>query len=367
MSNVYFTDFAAKGHNDSIFKKINRIYNACCIDKILQEGDITAVKLHFGEKGNTAYINPIYVRQIINKINEKSVYPFITDTNTLYSGERNNSVKHIKTAIENGFAFSVVNAPIIIADGINGKNYIEETIELSHFKKVKIAGEIYNSNSMVVLSHFKGHEIAGFGGAIKNLAMGCAPQIGKKEQHSTLKPLTKPSRCTGCRQCEKVCSHNAIRVEEKVKIDREKCTGCGECILACKNNAIKMNWKTDTDEFLERMAEYAYGAVKNKKDKVAYINFIMNVTPLCDCCGWSGIPIVNDIGIAASFDPVALDQASYDLVNQQVGNKMSDLKGNYEPGEDKFTGLNSEINAQHIMEYSEKIGLGTRKYNMIII
>lgn len=367
-SEVYFIRFGSTGYHDSVNKKIQRLYDECNIGKILNEEDIVAIKLHFGEKGNSTYINPTFVREIVDQANKKKVNPFLTDTNTLYSGERNNSIKHINNAVRNGFAYSVVNAPIIIADGINSKNYENVSVNLKHFKNTKIAGEIYNSDSMIVLSHFKGHELAGFGGAIKNLSMGCATVAGKQQQHSSLKPKIKPSRCIGCGLCVSYCNKDAIAVENKIAyIDKEKCIGCGECVAICKRNAIIKNWKTDSNDFLEKMAEYAFGAVKNKKDKVAYINFIVDVTPLCDCCGWSGTPIVNNVGIAASFDPVALDKASYDLVNEQIGNKNSDLKCNYESGEDKFRGLHPDINAEYILEYSELIGLGSKKYKLIVI
>lgn len=367
-SKVYFANLRATRKKDSIPNKIKRLYDRTGIKNILTEDDITAIKLHFGEKGSSAFIHPIFVRQIVDKVKESKVKPYLTDTNTLYTGSRTNSVDHIVTAIENGFAYAVVNAPIIIADGIYSKNVVEVSIDKKHFDKVKIAGDIYNANSMIVLTHVKGHGMAGFGGSIKNLAMGCATASGKQIQHSDAKPKVIDKHCIGCNICAKHCPVDSISIQSgKSYIDREKCIGCGECTTVCPKRAIEVQWETDYNVFLEKMAEYAYGAVSNKKDKVAYINFIMNVTPLCDCVPWSDTPIVNDVGIVASFDPVAIDQASLDLINKQIGNTDSELKGNFQPGQDKFRGVHEHVNAERILEYAEEIGLGTRNYELIEI
>lgn len=367
-SKVYFINFRADSRKNNIPNKLKRLYEKAGIKEILSESDATAVKLHFGEKGTNTYIHPVFVRQIVDKIKESNAKPFLTDTNTLYTGSRSNSINHIQTAIENGFAYSVVNAPIIISDGLYSKNSIEVDVNLKHFKTVRIAGDIYNSNSMVVLSHVKGHGMAGFGGTLKNLAMGCASAAGKQIQHSDAKPKVIDTDCIGCSICSKHCPADSISIQSgKAMIAMEKCIGCGECITVCSKRAIQVQWKTDSNKFLEKMAEYAFGAVKNKEGKVAYFNFIMNVTPLCDCVPWSDVPIVNDVGILASFDPVAIDQASLDLIDQQVGNKESSLKCNHQSGEDKFGGLYGEINGRRILEYGESIGLGVRDYEIIEI
>ncbi|RKD29097.1 DUF362 domain-containing protein [Thermohalobacter berrensis] len=365
-SEVFFINLRATSKKDNIQNKLRRLYDKLEVKNILAQNDITAIKLHFGEKGTNAFIHPVFVRQIVDKTKESGAKPFLTDTNTLYTGSRSNSVDHIQTAIENGFAYAVVNAPIIIADGIYSKNSIEVEINKKHFDKVKIASDIYYANSMIVLSHVKGHELAGFGGAIKNLAMGCASAPGKQIQHSDSKPKVKRKKCIACKICINNCPADSISIQdEKAKIDKEKCIGCGECISICPKRAIQVQWKTDPDVFLEKMAEYAYGAVENKKGKVAYFNFVMNVTPLCDCVPWSDAPIVGDVGILASFDPVAIDQASTDLIDKQIGNKDSELKVNFEPGKDKFKGVHPNINSKNILEYAEKLGLGSRNYKLI--
>lgn len=359
-SKVYFADLKCTSKSTNLYNKIRRLYDLAEFSKIVYENALTAIKIHFGEKGNTGYINPVFVRQVVDKIKEGKGKPFLTDTNTLYYGSRSNSVDHIVTAIENGFAYAVVNAPIIIADGLFSKNYVEVEINKKHFKSVKIASDIYNADCMIVLSHFKGHEMAGFGGAIKNLAMGCASAAGKQMQHSTIKP--KPGKkCVGCGICTKWCPKEAIAiVDGKAHIDEEKCIGCGECISVCLHRAINPQWGTDINDFMERMVEYAYGAVKNKEGKVGYMNFIMNVTPLCDCTPWSDAAIVPDIGILASLDPVALDQACYDLVNEAVS-----LRGHNE--KDKFRAIHEEVDPTIQLRYAEEIGLGSREYELIKI
>lgn len=367
-SKVYFYNLRANKASSSLSSKVARIFDVAGFKNIIDKNDLVAIKIHFGEKGNNAYINPIYVRKVVDKIKSYGGKPFLTDTNTLYKGSRSNAVDHLVTAIENGFAYAVVNAPIIIADGILSKDSVEVKIGKKHFDTVKIASNIFFANSMIVMSHFKGHELAGFGGAIKNLAMGCAPAAGKQQQHSTVQPVVGKG-CTACQMCIRNCPVNAISlVNGSAYIDPSICIGCGECVSICQYGVIKPQWGTDMDAFVERMTEYAYGAYSTKKGKIAFINFIMNVTPLCDCTPWSDAPIVPDIGILASFDPVAIDQASYDLVNQQFGHKGTALEEagyGMNPGEDKFKALHPETKGELQLKYGEEIGLGTRDYELV--
>lgn len=367
-SKVYYYNMRSSKPSGSISSKVARLFDVAGFKNIFKKDDLVAIKLHFGEKGNNAYINPIFVRQVVDKVKANGGKPFLTDSNTLYKGSRSNGVDHLITAIENGFAYAVVNAPLVIADGIFSKDSEEVEINKKHFKTVKISSNINNANSMIVLSHFKAHEIAGFGGAIKNLAMGCAPRAGKQQQHSTVSPKVGKN-CTACQTCIKNCPEDAITlVDGKAYIDPDKCIGCGECITMCQYDAIKPQWGTDMDEFVERMTEYAYGAYINKKGRIAFMNFVMNVTPLCDCTPWSDAPIVQDVGILASFDPVAIDKASFDLVNRQPGNlhsALGDVGRGLKEGDDKFVSVHPETRGDIQFKYGEELGMGTTDYELV--
>lgn len=368
-SKVYFVNLRSNSQKSNLSNKIKRLFDKAGLDETIKDGDQTAVKIHFGEKGNHGYIHPVFVRQIVDKIKENGGNPFLTDTNTLYTGSRTNSVNHLITAIENGFAYSVVGAPTIIADGLFSKNVVDVEINKKNFDGVKIAGEIYNSTGMIVLSHCKGHGLAGFGGAIKNLAMGCATASGKQMQHSDAKPKVDIDKCIGCGVCTKWCPKDTIKVGEnkKAEIDFVDCIGCGECTTACNLRAIEVQWETDKNVFQEKLAEYALGAVQNKEGKVGYMNFVMNVTPLCDCVPWSDAPIVRDIGVLASMDPVALDKACFDLINNEMPLPNSEASQDLEPGNDKFMHIHKGIDVNHIFSYSEEIGLGFKEYELIEI
>ena len=365
-SKVYFSDFRSRSSRENKISKIKKLFNAGGFANFLDESDLTAIKLHFGEKGNDSYINPVFVRQIVDKVKQNGAKPFVTDTNTLYFGHRHNSVDHLQTAVQHGFGYAVVDAPIIIADGILGDNEKKIEINKKHFREVKIAGDIEKSDSMIVMSHFKGHGMSAFGGAIKNLAMGCASAFGKIEQHECAKPVIKGT-CVTCGKCMSVCPEDAIYMEDQRSvIDYDRCIGCNFCIEACPDSVIGLDFEK-VPEFIEKMVEYAYGAVKNKENKVVYISFLMNITPDCDCVPWSDAPIVPDIGILASSDPVAIDAASIDLVNQQCGFENSLLHHNFHKGEDKFKGVYEAIDGRIQLKYGEEIGLGSMDYELIRI
>jgi uncharacterized Fe-S center protein len=364
-ANVYFADLRARSENENKINKIVKLFDIAGFSDIIRERDLTAIKLHFGEIGGDAFINPIFVRPVVDRVKSAGGKPFVCDTNTLYRGCRHNSVDHITTAIMHGFDYSVVGAPVIIADGLTGRNAEYVKINGKHFEKVRIASDIYHADSLVVMTHFKGHPTAGFGGSIKNLAMGCATAYGKMDQHSA-RPKVITAKCTGCGSCLDICPVDAPVIEGgKSFIVTEKCIGCGECITVCPAEAIGLDWDTEIEPFLERLVEHASGVIKNKKGRCGFINFLTNISPDCDCFPWSDTPIVPDIGILASLDPVAIDQASYDLVNRQPGFRDSKLKTNFLPGEDKFLGMGMKHNGMRQIEYGEAIGLGTRTYNMI--
>ena len=386
-SKVFFTDLRVTPQQN-IFKKMDKLLVKAEFNNIIEKGDISAIKLHFGERGNTAYVKPIYMRRIVDKVKSLGGVPFLTDTNTLYVGNRKESVTHIETAIGNGFDYSVVNAPIIIADGLRGKSYEMVRIDKKWYREVDIASEIYNADCLIAVTHFKCHELSGIGGVIKNIGMGCASLKGKLNQHSNVKPFVVMDKCTGCMKCIPWCpSEGAIvRVEnnplnppllrgtnpltpfnkeEKVTIVSEVCIGCGECILPCKDGAIKIKWDADTGRMQEKMVEHVYAALQKKKDKYIFITFLTQISPACDCYPASDTPVVSDIGILVSKDAVAIDQASADLVNNQAGNRNSKLKCNFEPGEDKFRGVYPDIDWTVQLKYAEEIGLGSRIYELI--
>ena len=366
-SAVYFANVRARSDKDSKICKVRRLFDAAGMANIAAKGDLVAIKVHFGERGSDAYINPIFVRQVVDKVHSLQAKPFVTDTNTLYGGDRSNSADHAITAIAHGFDYSVISAPIIMADGLKGQNFSRVEIGGKHFQSVKIAGDIALADSLIVLSHFKGHLLSGFGGAIKNLGMGCAPPIGKGEQHSA-RPIFNPDLCSGCGQCAKICPTKAIIVEMKIaSIDYNSCTGCGECLRVCPTHALDFDWMVQVPPFLERMVEYAMGAIKEKQGKLGFFNFLLNITPDCDCLPWSDASFVPDIGILASQDPVAIDHASYDLVNSQMGISNSFLSRHRLPGEDKFKGLWKNTDGLYQVKYGALLGLGNSDYELIEI
>lgn len=365
-ADVFFMDLEATS-KENLLQKLSRLVKTAGMGSIVAENDLTAVKIHFGEKGNTATIRPIFIRQIIRTLKTLKAKPFLTDANTLYLGARSNSVSHIHTAIENGFSYSSMDAtPVIIADGLRGKNETTVQIDRKNCTHVYIGSEIIEADALISVAHFKGHDISGFGGTLKNLGMGCASRRGKLNQHSNVSPKIKRKTCIGCRECENHCPSDAITLEkEKAYINKEKCIGCAECIVRCPTESINIKWNQTGPVFLEKMIEYASGALQNKKQKAFFINFITNITPKCDCVSYNEPPIVNNIGILASTDPVAIDQASADLVNQQEAIPGTVLQKNLAPGEDKFKGLYPSVDWQYQLDYAKSLGLGKREYKLI--
>lgn len=362
-SKVYFIDLKSS-YKENFLSKLGKLIESVGLAKTVKPRDLVAVKLHFGELGNTAFIRPVFIRKIVDEITAVGGTPFLTDANTLYADQRCNTPRHIITAIHNGFAFSVVNAPIVIADGLKGKSQIGIEINQKNFKKVYIAADIVEADSLISVAHFKGHEICGFGGTLKNLGMGCASRKGKLDQHSTVSPKVKRKKCIACGDCIERCSQNAITfVKEKACINPEKCIGCGECIITCANDAVKIQWNQSGPAFLEKMVEYSLGVLSQKKGRSLFINFITDVSPACDCAPYNDTPIVGDIGVVSSIDPVAIDQASVDLVNQApalAGSCIHVEKSN--TAKDKFRAIYPDADWQIQLEYAQKLGLGTRDY-----
>ena len=372
---VFFSDL--KVGSKTLLNKLDALLDRTDLNKKIKERDLVAIKLHFGERGNTAFIRPIFLRRVVDWVKQYKGKPFLTDTNTLYIGTRGEAISHLTTAYQNGFVYSVVDAPLLISDGLRGNSAVKITIDKPHFKTVSISHAIYMADALISVAHFKGHELCGFAGTLKNLGMGCASREGKLSQHSNISPRVKAKVCKGCELCLTTCAHEAIsmfppkaEIESKrmtAFIDPKKCIGCGECILTCPTGAVQIQWNETIPVFQKKMVEYAYGAVENKKGKGLCINFLTQISPACDCWGYSDTPIVNDIGILCSEDPVAIDQASVDLVNGQEGNRSSKLTKHWNVGEDKFRALYPKVDWSIQLAYGEEIGLGTREYELIKI
>ncbi|MFZ5943145.1 MAG: DUF362 domain-containing protein [Bacillota bacterium] len=355
MSKVWFAAIEGEIDAAQLSQKIIDLYESADFQKIFSQGEYTAIKIHFGEKNNTGHIKPRWIKPLIDKIKDKGCKPFLTDTNTLYRGERFNSVDHLLQAHKHGFSIENLGIPVIIADGLLSKNFTETPVKGKYFHSVKIANDILHSNSLLVLSHMTGHVLTGVGAAIKNLAMGCAPRSGKQVQHADIKPEVKGEKCQACGLCVNWCPKNAIDLYDGIaRIDLENCYGCAECIATCRYEAIAHSFSNASIPLQEKMAEYALGAVKDKKGKVCYFNFLTHISKECDCMGKAQDKVINDIGILASYDPVALDQASIDLLNEKAGH---DIMAGLWPGNDYNVQLN----------HAEAVGLGTREYKLISV
>ena len=364
-AHVYFSDMRTR-HGASLLDKTQKLFQAAGLDKSIKRNDLVAIKLHWGEVGNLAFLAPPLVRSVVDMVKACGGKPFLTDSNTLYRGGRRNAVDNILTAFQNGFTRDTVGAPIVVADGLKGLDYVKVEGKGSHFETLKISSAVYHADALIVLSHFKGHLLMGFGGAIKNLGMGCASPAGKQAMHSDLRPRVKRSRCIGCGTCVKHCPSGAVHLgkDRKAVIRQARCIGCGECTAVCPSDAIPIRWKTDEVAVQEKTAEYALGALKGKTGKCGFLNFLTNISPDCDCFSWNDASIVPDVGILASKDPVAIDQASVTLVNRAPGipkSKLKDLSA-----KDKIREVTG-VNWEPALAYAEKIGLGTRKIKQINI
>jgi uncharacterized Fe-S center protein len=366
-SAVHFIDLRATV-KENFSEKLERLMDTAGIGRIVSQRDLTAIKIHFGEAGNAAFIRPIHVRRVVDTVRRCGGLPFLTDANTLYAGTRSDAVNHLTTAIQNGFAFSVVDAPLVIADGLRGKTEMAVPVAGKHFSEAFIGTEIVRADALVSVAHFKGHELSGFGGAIKNVGMGCASRKGKMAQHSSVSPKVDVETCVACGDCAERCAQAAIEVgADCAQIHPERCVGCGECILICPNGAIKIQWNQSVPVFLESMVDYTAAVLQNKAEKALFLNFLTDVSPACDCMPVNDAPIVRNIGVLASNDPVAIDQASVDLVNAEPALAGSCLEEHPGPGLDKFRTIYPKVDWEIQLAYGEKTGLGSRAYDLVRI
>jgi uncharacterized Fe-S center protein len=348
-----------------ILDKMEAMLRSAGFFDIEYKDKFVAIKLHFGEPGNLSYLRPNYAARIVELVKSASGKPFLTDCNTLYKGRRSNAVDHLLAASENGFNLLSGGAGVIIADGLRGTDYREVEIGMKHVRSAKIGSAIADADIVISLSHFKGHEMTGFGGAIKNLGMGSGSVGGKLEMHSDSKPEIRREACVGCGACVRNCAQSAIALdaERKAVIDYAKCVGCGQCIAMCRYDAAAPTWNAVSAQ--EKIAEYAYAAVKDKPG--FHVSFVMNVSPDCDCWDRNDAAIVPDIGILASRDPVALDRAAFDLVNAAPVNRGSAADGPAAGGAaaDKFQAVHPGVDGRLGLAYAASIGLGSEDYELV--
>jgi len=356
-SDVYFVRVKNKDNTQIVINKIASLFERADIGGCVGENDLVAIKIHFGEKGNTTHIAPEFVRPVVEGIKKKKGKPFLTDTNVLYRSERNDAVTHLHLAQEHGFTIENTGAPVVIADGLLGSGEGEVPIHGKLFDKVSLAKIALESNAIIAMTHVTGHLSTGLGGAIKNLGMGFASRKGKLRQHAGMNPNISEQYCTGCGVCIRWCPADAISMNNKTAvIDDQKCIGCGECIAVCRFDAVKHDWNVNSTELQKRIAEHALGVVSQKPGKVGYFNFLTSITKDCDCFDIDQRPLMPDIGILAGKDPVAIDAASLDLFqkNNRKNLKLTDMS---------YPKIDARIQIRH----GESIGLGRSEYQLIEI
>ena len=370
-SKVYFTDFRAR-LGEGLPTKLKRLILAAGMDQLDMDGKFVAIKMHFGELGNLGFLRPNYAKAVVDVVKDLGGNPYLTDCNTLYPGSRKNALEHLYCAWENGFTPLTVGCPILIGDGLKGTDDVEVPVEGGEYvKAAKIGRAVMDGDIFISLNHFKGHENTGFGGAIKNIGMGCGSRAGKKEQHHNGKPTIKEDACRGCRACLKECANDALTFDaetKKMRLNETNCVGCGRCIGACNFDAISFrNWAAN-QELNCRMAEYAKAVIDGRPH--FHISLVMDISPNCDCHAENDVPILPNIGMFASFDPLALDQACVDaclaskpLPNSQLAEQMA--KPDFQDRGDHFENSTPNSAYKSCLEHAEKIGIGSRSYQLI--
>ena len=371
---VYFTDFHTVAFGDGLPAKLKKLIRAAGIGQIDMDGKFAAIKMHFGELGNISFLRPNYAKAVADVVKELGGHPFLTDCNTLYPGSRKNALEHLYCAWENGFTPLTVGCPILIGDGLKGTDDIAVPVRGGEYiQEAKIGRAVMDADVFISLTHFKGHEMTGFGGAIKNIGMGCGSRAGKKDQHNDGKPSIDPEKCRGCRRCQQECANHGLVFDEgskKMRVDQNNCVGCGRCLGACNFDAIAFDSSAALSDLNCRMAEYTKAVVDGRP--CFHISLVVDVSPNCDCHCENDVPILPNIGMFASFDPLALDQACVDacmaatpLPGSQLAKNME--KSDFVDHHDHFTNSTPESEWRTCLEHAEKIGLGTREYDLITV
>lgn len=365
VSNVYYTSMRTT-MQENLLQKLERLAKKAGMMDIDFTNKYTAIKIHFGEPGNLAYLRPNYSKVLVDMIKSVHGRVFLTDCNTLYVGRRKNALDHLDAAYENGYNPFATGCHVIIADGLKGTDEVLVPIEGDYVKEAKIGRAVMDADIVISLTHFKGHEAAGFGGALKNLGMGCGSRAGKMEMHNAGKPFVHTELCVGCGSCRKNCAHGAITItEKKAAIDTVRCVGCGRCIGSCPVDAVDSLCDEANDILNKKIAEYTMAVLKNRPH--FHISLVVDVSPFCDCHGENDRPIVSDVGMFASFDPVALDVACADAVNRQPVLKDSYLGEREHTCRDHFTATHPDTNWEVCIDHGVKLGLGNREYKLIEI
>ena len=367
-SKVYFADLRADVH-ENLQQKLTRLMKTAGMGDIDFQDKFVAIKLHFGEPGNLAFLRPNWARTVADFVKERGGKPFLTDCNTLYVGGRKNALDHMDSAMLNGFNPMTTGCQIIIADGLKGSDEVEVPVAGGEYvKNAKIGRAVMDADVFISLTHFKGHEEAGFGGCLKNIGMGCGSRAGKMEQHNAGKPHVAQKHCIGCGQCRKICAHGAPIIENgKAHIDHDRCVGCGRCIAVCPKDAVRIDWDESTTNLNCKIVEYTKAVVDGRP--CFHISLVIDVSPNCDCRSENDMAIVPNVGMFASFDPVALDMACVDAVNAQTplrGSAADDAHAKAHV-HDHFQRLHPDTNWRSCLEHGEKIGIGTREYELIKI
>jgi len=347
-SKVFFAPIEQLAPPEKIERRLKDLLNISEFEKIILPNDFVAVKTHFGEKGSITHVPPRFFRPLSARIKQVSGHPFLTETSTLYKGNRSDALCHLSLAFDHGFTQDVTGMPVMMADGLKG--VFETEVAIGNGTRVMVAGLLKKVNSIVAVSHPTGHIALCFGGTVKNLGMGLSSRKGKLIQHSSVKPSINLERCTGCGHCVRYCPENSITVnQKKAAINAATCVGCGECLTECRFDAVLYNWEQDKTRIQETTAEHAKGVVLGKQG--FYINYLLNFTKDCDCFGTAKTPVIPDIGLLASTDPVAVDSAAMDLIE----------KRNKPLPELSYEGLDPRIQLRH----GEAIGLGSMSYELI--
>lgn len=351
-SKVYFVAVKDSGAIKSINDKLKILVDKSKVLDFVSKGSKTTMKIHFGEEGNTGFVSPEHVRVICDKICDRGAVAVLSDANTLYRGRRLNSKDHLQLAREHGFTKEITGTDVFIPDDNKKEDTIDIEINQRLVKNAKLARIFIDTDAIIAVSHFKGHILTGFGGAIKNIGMGCATREGKLAQHCDVSPVVHVDKCVGCGECKIACPVGAISIENnKSVIDASKCIGCASCMAVCPTMAMFIDFAAG-DKVQEKMAEYALAVLKGKKERSGFLNFAVKINKECDCWGMENPRIAADVGILASSDPVSIDKASFDLVNKACN-------------KDIFKATHPDQDGIKQLRYAQEIGLGNIDYELI--